>query len=183
MYTQLCDVYRPILELVTVRPTSKRKFETGRTCLRRRSSISSRNTFPITRSYCTIHPSHKPAVPLPTKEQEEAVSSKRNERAINIIGLSKKELEEEFEHFGLPRYRASQVFQWIYGQGASSFDEMPTLGKKLISQLKDHYYVDFGNTPADSTSNDGTRKWLVDLGNKQCVESTQSAILTLSLVF
>jgi 23S rRNA (adenine2503-C2)-methyltransferase len=98
----------------------------------------------------------------------------RPERAVNIVGLTLKELEEEFVHFGLPKYRATQVFQWLYGQGSTSFDEMPTLGKKLISQLKEHYYVDAGSATVDTTSEDGTRKWLVDLGNKQCVESTYS---------
>lgn len=126
----------------------------------------------LIRSYCITHPEHKPAVHLPTKEEEDATALKRPERAVNIIGLTLKEMEEEFTHFGLPKYRATQVFQWLYGQGARSFDEMPTLGKKLISQLKEHYYVDSGTTSADSTSNDGTRKWVVDLGEKQCVEST-----------
>lgn len=75
-------------------------------------------------------------------------------------------------HFGLDKYRATQVFQWLYGQGVTTFEDMPTLGKKLIAALNERYYIDAGSTEADSTSNDGTRKWLVDLGNKQCVEST-----------
>lgn len=163
----------------TTRP--RRTQKPSRTSLGRNSSACNSNT---KRQYCTIHPQHKPAVPLPTKAQDEATTPVRPERTVNIIGLTKKEMEEEFEHFGLPAYRATQVFQWLYGQGAQSFDEMPTLGKKLISQLKEHYYVEFGNTSADATSNDGTRKWLVDLGNKQCVESTytQFFILVLKLV-
>ena len=124
------------------------------------------------RLYTTIHPTHKPIVQLPSKEEEERQTPTRPERAVNIVGLSLKELEEEFVHFGLPKYRATQVFQWLYGQGSTSFDEMPTLGKKLIAQLKEHYYVDAGSPAVDTTSEDGTRKWLVDLGNKQSVEST-----------
>jgi len=146
----------------------------SRTSVRRRLFSSKLSGFAhySNRSYCTVHPEHKPAVHLPTKEEEEATTPKRPERAVNIIGLTLKDMEEEFVHFGLPKYRATQVFQWIYGQGSKSFDEMPTLGKKLIAQLKEHYYLDSGSTSADSTSNDGTRKWLVDLGEKQCVEST-----------
>lgn len=124
------------------------------------------------RSYCTIHPTHKEPVHLPTKEEEDASTPKRPERAVNIIGLTRQELEEEFVHFGLDKYRAAQVFQWLYGQGVTSFEDMPNLGKKLIASLNERYYIDSGSTAADSTSNDGTRKWLVDLGEKQCVEST-----------
>lgn len=124
------------------------------------------------RKYSTIHPSHKPIVQLPTKEQEEAEKLQRPARAVNIIGLTRTELEEEFQHFNFPKYRATQVFQWLYGQGATRFEDMPNIGKNLISQLNEKYYIDYGSTAADSTSNDGTRKWLVDLGSKQCVEST-----------
>lgn len=125
----------------------------------------------LARTYTTIHPPHKPIVHLPTKDEEEREKPVRPERAINLIGLTRPEMEEEFVHFGLPKFRATQIFQWIYGQGAQSFEEMPNLGKQLTAKLKEHYYIDLGSTSADSTSEDGTRKWLVDLGNKQCVES------------
>ena len=109
---------------------------------------------------------------MPSKEEEDAEKTKRANRSVNIIGLTRPELEEEFTHFGLPKYRATQIFQWLYGQGATKFEDMPNLGKNLVSQLNELYYIDYGSTTADSTSNDGTRKWLVDLGGKQCVEST-----------
>jgi 23S rRNA (adenine2503-C2)-methyltransferase len=110
-------------------------------------------------------------VHLPTKEEEEVEKPAKPERSINLIGLTREEMQEEFVHFGIEKYRATQVFQWIYGQGAQSLDEMPTIGRKTIEKLKEHYYLEWGATSADSTSNDGTRKWLVDLGQKQCVET------------
>lgn len=145
--------------------------ETLKSSRRKYSIPRSLHTLKSSRAYTTIHPAHKEPVRVPTKDEEDADKAKRASRSVNIIGLTRQELEEEFTHFNLPKYRATQVFQWLYGQGATKFENMPNLGKNLISQLNELYFIDYGSTTADSTSNDGTRKWLVDLGGKQCVES------------
>lgn len=146
----------------------------GRSSLSKRSTGTHVRRWEMTsaRRYSTIHPEHKPIVHLPTKEEETVEKEEKPERAINLVGLTRQELQDEFVHFGIEKYRATQVFQWLYAQGAQSFEDMPTIGKKTIEKLKQHYFIEWGATSADSTSNDGTRKWLVDLGNKQCVEST-----------
>lgn len=40
-----------------------------------------------------------------------------DKRKINIIGLTKEEMKDEFKHFGIETYRADQVWHWLYNIG------------------------------------------------------------------
>lgn len=40
-----------------------------------------------------------------------------DKRKINIIGMTKDEIKEEFKHFGIETYRADQVWHWLYNIG------------------------------------------------------------------
>lgn len=116
---------------------------------------------------------HKPIVKLPSKDEEIKEEKKLSDgRLINIIGLTRNEIEFEFEHFNVPKYKTMQVFQWLYSHGVQSFDEMNNIGKPLIEKLKNHFYISHGKVTSDLISSDGTRKWLLEIGNKQYVESS-----------
>ncbi len=54
----------------------------------------------------------------------------------NIYDLTIKELEEYFIKIDGKKYRALQVFDFLYVKRVNSFDEMTNLSKELITQLK-----------------------------------------------
>ena len=39
----------------------------------------------------------------------------RHDGRINIIGMSREELEQAFKALNLPSFRVKQVWQWVYG--------------------------------------------------------------------
>ena len=57
----------------------------------------------------------------------------------NIKDYDLKDLEKEFENMGEKKYRAGQVFQWLYVEKVKSFDEMTNLSIELREKLKANY--------------------------------------------
>ncbi|EGG15021.1 putative ribosomal RNA large subunit methyltransferase N [Cavenderia fasciculata] len=80
----------------------------------------------------------------------------------NLIGLSKEEIETQFETLGLEKYRAKQVWKWIYNKGTKNIDHIDNLSKKHRDILSEVYNIDHGVVNKDSLSIDGTRKLLVE---------------------
>ena len=70
-----------------------------------------------------------------------------------------------------PRYRADQLFNWIYKRGARSFHEMSNFSKALRSQLDEIGVIGHLTIETVRTSYDGsTRKFLFRLSDEQFVE-------------
>ena len=90
---------------------------------------------------------------------------------INLKDFSLEELEEYFETAGEKKYRAEQVFKWIY-KGACSFDEMSDIPVDLRERLKGTaeisaiYLMD-----RLISESDGTRKYLFALPDGNNIES------------
>lgn len=68
-------------------------------------------------------------------------------------------------------FRARQLSRWIHRRGASSFDAMTDLAKSLRSKLQEHAFVAAPAVIRDGTSIDGTRKWLLDVGQGNAIET------------
>lgn len=58
-----------------------------------------------------------------------------------IYDLTKIELENYFKSIGESRFRASQVFDWLYVKRISRFDDMSNLNKTLIEKLKKDFSI------------------------------------------
>jgi 23S rRNA (adenine2503-C2)-methyltransferase len=58
-----------------------------------------------------------------------------NDERTNLLGMSKDELSAFARAIGEPAYRGTQLFGWIYGRGATSFDGMTDLGRQFRSRL------------------------------------------------
>ncbi len=89
---------------------------------------------------------------------------------INLIGLSKKYLEEKLIEIGEKPFRAKQIWNWIYARGALSFDEMTNISKETRVVLAQHFSISRPEISKDLTSFDGTRKWLVKFTDGKEVE-------------
>lgn len=57
----------------------------------------------------------------------------------SIYNLSLSDLEEYFLKHNDKKFRASQVFEWLYIKRVNSFDEMTNLKKEVIEQLKQDF--------------------------------------------
>jgi 23S rRNA (adenine2503-C2)-methyltransferase len=83
----------------------------------------------------------------------------------SLVGLTRAQLGEALCAIGTPereiRMRVSQLWRWIYFQGARSFDVMLNVSKGLRARLADHYTLARPEVVAEQVSSDGTRKWLM----------------------
>ncbi len=59
----------------------------------------------------------------------------------SIYDYSLSELQDYFEEIGETKFRAKQVFDWLYVKRVKSFDEMTNLKKELINYLKNNFVL------------------------------------------
>jgi 23S rRNA (adenine2503-C2)-methyltransferase len=76
----------------------------------------------------------------------------------NIRHLSKAELTAMFEEMGEKKFRANQVYEWIWTRQARNFEEMTNLSKELRQKLADRFSLPALQTDLTQHSADGTIK-------------------------
>ena len=89
----------------------------------------------------------------------------------NLLDLDPEQLVAYCAELGEKPFRAKQLQRWIHQFGASDFDSMTDLAKSLREKLKTRAHIVAPAVISDHTSADGTRKWLVDVGNGNAVET------------
>ena len=80
------------------------------------------------------------------------------------------ELTEVLTAQGLEKFRAKQIWSWMYFHGATDFATMTTLAKPAREKLAEHFTIARPTISQDQKSTDGTRKWLVKMPDGQEVE-------------
>ncbi len=88
----------------------------------------------------------------------------------NIRDFTLAELEEELVSIGEKKYRAKQIFAWLF-RGVTSFSEMTDLSKELIAKLSENYYIENIVDSKSQKSKDGTVKFLFILRDGNAIES------------
>jgi 23S rRNA (adenine2503-C2)-methyltransferase len=78
----------------------------------------------------------------------------------DLIGLSRTDLIERLAEIGLPKFRAGQIWHWLYHRGTTDLDEMTTLAKPLRTELGTRFRVGRLEIAREQRSVDGTIKWL-----------------------
>ena len=93
-----------------------------------------------------------------------------NQESVNLLGLNQKSLEEFFVSIEERPFRAVQVMKWIHQRGVSDFSQMTDLSKELREKLENNCVVKAPEVIYEKTSEDGTRKWVISMGNKDRIE-------------
>ena len=89
----------------------------------------------------------------------------------HLIGLTRGRLAEEVAALGERPFRVKQLWHWLYCRGATSFDAMTTLARPLRRKLAARYRLDRPAIARQEVSRDGTRKWLLRVGDGHLIES------------
>ncbi|TCJ14396.1 23S rRNA (adenine(2503)-C(2))-methyltransferase RlmN [Flaviaesturariibacter flavus] len=76
----------------------------------------------------------------------------------NIRQLAQEDLIQYFEVLGEPKFRAKQVWEWLWMKGARSFADMTNLSKDLRQKLGNHFTLPALAVDATQYSADGTVK-------------------------
>jgi len=88
----------------------------------------------------------------------------------SIYNMSLSDLENYFLNLGEKKFKATQVFEWIYQKKVKSFSEMTNLKKDIRDQLeKDFYFEDITITKEEKDAD--VRKFLFSLSDLEKVEA------------
>lgn len=90
---------------------------------------------------------------------------------VNLMGMDRTGLVRFFDGLGEKAFRADQVTKWIHQKRVDSFDVMTNLSRHLRTQLTNLSVVATPTVAHHQLSADGTRKWLLRLGDDNCIET------------
>lgn len=89
----------------------------------------------------------------------------------DLAELELAELESVLEADGWERFHARQLFRWIYRRGVTDFGRMTDLPRSLRTHLEAGFSISTPHVVADECSVDGTRKFVLALGDGRRIES------------
>ena len=89
----------------------------------------------------------------------------------NIKEYNLDELQDELVNLGEKKYRAEQIFKWLYVDKVKEFDEMTNLSIELREKLKKEYTICNFKILKKQESSDGTKKYLFDVLDGNAIES------------
>ena len=90
---------------------------------------------------------------------------------MNLLDLDKPGLTAYFAERGEKPFRAQQVMRWVHQRFVDDIGVMSDLAKPLRESLAAAATVQGPTIIRDTTAADGTRKWLLDAGNGNAVET------------
>jgi 23S rRNA (adenine2503-C2)-methyltransferase len=90
---------------------------------------------------------------------------------VNLMGLSRAQMEQYFLDIGEKKFRAQQVLKWIHHAGVTRIEDMTNLGKALREKLLEIAEVRPPEIVSQQDSSDGTRKWAIRVEGGGLVET------------
>ncbi len=93
------------------------------------------------------------------------------DKMTNIYDLKLSELEQFFLENDEKKFRAQQVFDWIYKKKVHTFDEMSNLSKNVIDLLNNNFEIKVLEKVVETRSVDGTMKFLYGLPDGNLIET------------
>lgn len=104
----------------------------------------------------------------------EVLPSSRDAKASvlpNFFDFPLKDLEAVLTGLGKEKFRARQLFQWVYQKRTHDFDLMTNVSKTFRAELPGLLEFRLPKVVQELKSVDGTRKWLFDVGQGMTIET------------
>src|SRR5512132_2426359 len=90
---------------------------------------------------------------------------------LNLLDLDAAQLAAYFAETGEKPFRAKQLLRWMHQSGEADFSKMSDLARPLREKLAASAVIEAPPVVSDISAADGTRKWLIDVGNGNAVET------------
>ena len=90
---------------------------------------------------------------------------------VEVLGLSPDALTAVCGQWGQKPFRAKQLLRWVHQRGQSDFSQMTDLARDFRELLSERAQVLTPPVLRDHVSADGTRKWLLDVGGGNAIET------------
>jgi 23S rRNA (adenine2503-C2)-methyltransferase len=89
----------------------------------------------------------------------------------SIYGLTFDKLTAWLLDHGHKKFRATQVWDWLYIKRVTDFSEMRNINKECLQLLDDHFYIQTLSLNTKQESADGTIKFLFNLKDGNLIET------------
>ncbi|HRG00077.1 MAG TPA: 23S rRNA (adenine(2503)-C(2))-methyltransferase RlmN [Bacteroidia bacterium] len=89
----------------------------------------------------------------------------------DIRALSEAQIVEILKEKGEPKFRAKQIYEWLWKKTAHNFDDMSNLSKPLRDWLKENFTINAVEISDMQVSSDKTIKCAMKLADNNVVES------------
>lgn len=93
------------------------------------------------------------------------------QKKINLLDLTRAQMQQFFVEMGEKPFRADQVMKWIYHFCIDDFDKMSNINKVLREKLKARCVIEAPVVVTRQDSSDGTIKFVMGLSGGQEVET------------
>lgn len=90
---------------------------------------------------------------------------------VNLLDFDAEALVDWFAQRDEKAFRARQVMRWVHRAGCDDFGRMTDVAKSLRAKLAEEAEIAGPLPIRDSLAADGTRKWLLDVGHGNAVET------------
>lgn len=95
----------------------------------------------------------------------------KTSKPVNFYSFTLPELQDYLKKYGKEKFRAQQIFKWVYESRVTDFEQMSNLSKDLRTELKDLITFDMPPIIKHLISVDGTQKFLFDVGHGNSIEA------------
>lgn len=89
----------------------------------------------------------------------------------SIYNLDRQGLIEYLESIKEPKFRATQIFEWLYERRVQSFDEMTNLSQTLREKLKEDFVINTLTLKTKQVGADETTKFLLECEDGALIET------------
>lgn len=90
---------------------------------------------------------------------------------VNLLNFDRNAMVAWLQSLHEKPFRARQILRWIHRHGAADFASMSDVARKLREQLEETAFIRAAPVLRSGVSADGTRKWLLDVGQGEAVET------------
>ena len=97
------------------------------------------------------------------------------DKQTDIVGLTQNEIFDSLISNKLitekDKFRAKQIWHWIYHHGETNINKMTTISNELRKEISKFYKVQRPLIKEHQLSKDGTQKWLIKLEDDNLIET------------
>ena len=93
------------------------------------------------------------------------------QEVLNFYDYSLPQLTTLLSGKGKEKFRAQQLFKWVYDKKVTDFEQMTDVSKSLREELPQLFKFELPKVVSELKSRDGTRKFLFDVGDGMTVEA------------
>jgi 23S rRNA (adenine2503-C2)-methyltransferase len=91
--------------------------------------------------------------------------------SFELVELDLPEIQQLLQEGGYDTFHARQLYRWVHRHAVTDFNLMTNLSKELRAELRERFSVRHPKVVSDQLSSDGTRKFVLELGDGRRIES------------